>query len=45
MDIYQLAIRPLLFNLVKTDPEWLHQQTIRSFSWLSQTSNHPPVAG
>ncbi|MEH2014321.1 quinone-dependent dihydroorotate dehydrogenase [Nostoc sp.] len=40
MDIYQLAIRPLLFNLVKTDSEWLHQQTIRSFSWLSQTGVH-----
>ncbi|MBN4006007.1 quinone-dependent dihydroorotate dehydrogenase [Nostoc sp. LPT] len=37
MDIYQVAIRPLLFNLLKTDPEWLHQQTIRSFHWLSQT--------
>ncbi|MBD2532654.1 quinone-dependent dihydroorotate dehydrogenase [Nostoc flagelliforme FACHB-838] len=37
MDIYQFAIRPLLFNLVKTDSEWLHQQTIRTFSWLSQT--------
>ncbi|MBN3877253.1 MULTISPECIES: quinone-dependent dihydroorotate dehydrogenase [unclassified Nostoc] len=37
MDIYQLAIRPLLFNVVKTDSEWLHQQTIRSFNWLSQT--------
>ncbi|MEH2266770.1 quinone-dependent dihydroorotate dehydrogenase [Nostoc sp.] len=37
MDIYKFAISPLLFNLVKTDPEWLQQQTIRSFSWLSQT--------
>ncbi|MEA5505545.1 quinone-dependent dihydroorotate dehydrogenase [Halotia wernerae UHCC 0503] len=37
MDIYQVAIRPLLFDLVKTDPEWLHQQTIRSLNWLSQT--------
>ncbi|WGV27077.1 quinone-dependent dihydroorotate dehydrogenase [Halotia branconii] len=37
MDIYQVAIRPLLFNLLKTDPEWLHQQTIWSLSWLSQT--------
>ncbi|MEH1810440.1 quinone-dependent dihydroorotate dehydrogenase [Nostoc sp.] len=37
MDIYQLAIRPLLFNVAKTDSEWLHQQTIRSFNWLSQT--------
>ena len=42
MDIYQVAISPLLFNLLKTDPEWLHQQTIRSLSWLSQTSERPP---
>jgi dihydroorotate dehydrogenase len=44
MDIYQVAIRPLLFNLVKADPEWLQQQTIRSFSWLSQTSTNPPAS-
>jgi dihydroorotate dehydrogenase len=37
MDLYQFAFRPLLFNLLKADPEWLHQQTMRSFSWLSQT--------
>ncbi|QLE47276.1 quinone-dependent dihydroorotate dehydrogenase [Nostoc sp. C057] len=37
MDIYKFAISPLLFNVVKADPEWLHQQTIHSFSWLSQT--------
>ncbi|NEU82259.1 quinone-dependent dihydroorotate dehydrogenase [Nostoc sp. UIC 10630] len=37
MDIYKFAISPLLFNGIKTDPEWLHQQTIRSFSWLSKT--------
>ncbi|MEA5602041.1 quinone-dependent dihydroorotate dehydrogenase [Nostoc sp. UHCC 0252] len=37
MDIYKFAISPLLFNVVKTDPEWLHQQTIRSFNGLSQT--------
>ncbi|MEH1959177.1 MAG: quinone-dependent dihydroorotate dehydrogenase [Nostoc sp.] len=44
MDIYKFAIRPLLFNLVKTDSEWLHQQTIRNFSWLSQTANRPPAS-
>ncbi|MEH2069862.1 MAG: quinone-dependent dihydroorotate dehydrogenase [Nostoc sp.] len=44
MDIYQVAIRPLLFNLVKADPEWLHQQTIRSFNWLSQTGTYPPAS-
>ncbi|MBD0265278.1 MAG: quinone-dependent dihydroorotate dehydrogenase, partial [Tolypothrix sp. Co-bin9] len=35
MDIYKVAIRPLLFNLVKADPEWLHSSTIRSLKWLS----------
>ncbi|AFY35128.1 quinone-dependent dihydroorotate dehydrogenase [Calothrix sp. PCC 7507] len=43
MDIYQVAIRPLLFTLLKTDSEWLHQQTINSFSWLSRTSDRPSV--
>ncbi|MBW4559673.1 MAG: quinone-dependent dihydroorotate dehydrogenase [Mojavia pulchra JT2-VF2] len=42
MDIYQLAIRPLLFNLVKADPEWLHQQTVHTISSLSNTSTRPP---
>ncbi|MHC5614172.1 MAG: quinone-dependent dihydroorotate dehydrogenase [Nostoc sp.] len=44
MDIYKFAIRPLLFNVVKTDSEWLHQQTIRSFSLLSETGDHPPAS-
>ncbi len=44
MDIYQVAIRPLLFNLVKADPERLHSTTIRSFKWLSHKSNNPPAS-
>ncbi|MBW4476642.1 MAG: quinone-dependent dihydroorotate dehydrogenase [Tolypothrix brevis GSE-NOS-MK-07-07A] len=44
MDIYQVAIRPLLFNLLKTDPEQLHSTTIRSLKWLSQRSNNPPAS-
>ncbi|BAZ30108.1 dihydroorotate dehydrogenase 2 [Cylindrospermum sp. NIES-4074] len=44
MDIYRVAFRPLFFTLLKTDPEWLHQQTIRSLSWLSQTSDRPPAS-
>lgn len=44
MDIYQVAIRPLLFNLLKADPEELHSTTIRSLKWLSQTSNNPPAS-
>ncbi|AFZ60852.1 quinone-dependent dihydroorotate dehydrogenase [Anabaena cylindrica FACHB-243] len=41
MDIYKAVISPFLFTLVKTDPEWLHQNTIHSFIWLSQASNYP----
>ncbi|OUL31945.1 quinone-dependent dihydroorotate dehydrogenase [Nostoc sp. 106C] len=43
MDIYQLAISPLLFNLLKTDPEWLHQKTINTLGWLSQRSDRLPA--
>lgn len=41
MDIYKAVISPFLFTLVKTDPEWLHQQTLRSFIWLSRASYNP----
>ncbi|MBD2774526.1 quinone-dependent dihydroorotate dehydrogenase [Iningainema tapete] len=37
MDIYQVFLRPLLFNVVKADPEWLHSSTIRSLSWLGNS--------
>ena len=33
MDIYQSILRPLLFNLLEVDPEFLHQQTIRTLSY------------
>ncbi len=36
MDIYKLGIRPLLFTGLKSDPEWLHQQTIGILSWLER---------
>ncbi|UKP00290.1 quinone-dependent dihydroorotate dehydrogenase [Nostoc sp. UHCC 0870] len=39
MDIYQIAIRPVLFNLLKADPEWSHHQAIAILSWLSH-QNH-----
>ena len=44
MDIYQVLIRSIFFSLVKTDPEWLHRQTIRSLSWLLNTSHRPPAS-
>ncbi|MGV0026381.1 quinone-dependent dihydroorotate dehydrogenase [Phormidesmis priestleyi] len=34
MDIYQAAIRPILFSGIKADPEWLHQQTLQTLNWL-----------
>lgn len=35
MDIYKVAIRPVLFNLLKTDPEWSHHQAISILNWLA----------
>lgn len=34
VDIYQGAIRPILFSGIKADPEWLHQQTLQTLTWL-----------
>jgi dihydroorotate dehydrogenase len=34
VDIYQAAIRPILFSGIKADPEWLHQQTLQTLNWL-----------
>ena len=36
MDIYQVLVRPVLFNLLKADPERLHSSTLSSLSWLEQ---------
>lgn len=40
MDIYQVAIRPLLFSGLKADPEWLHQQIMKLLAGLDQ---YPPA--
>ncbi len=42
MDIYQVALRPLLFNLIKADPENLHSKTIRTLEWLG-SGDRPPA--
>ncbi len=44
MDIYQAAIKPILFTLLKTDPEWLHQRTIDSLRTLSIKNNVFPAS-
>lgn len=38
MDIYKLAIKPLLFSGLKTDPEWIHRNTLKTLHWLD---SHP----
>lgn len=43
LDIYQVGIRPLLFTGLKSDPEWLHQQTISVLSWLERNRSRPQV--
>ncbi|MBV6627916.1 MAG: quinone-dependent dihydroorotate dehydrogenase [Rivularia sp. (in: Bacteria)] len=42
MDIYQVALRPLLFNLIKADPEKLHSKTISTLEWLGNRSGRQP---
>ncbi len=44
MDIYQVALRPLLFNLIKADPENLHSKTIRSLEWLGNNGDMQPAS-
>ncbi len=40
MDIYQSLLRPLLFSGLKTDPEWLH---VQSLSWLDRLQSLPDI--
>ncbi len=42
LDIYQVAIRPLLFSGLNADPEWLHQQTLQMLSRLESAGHSPP---
>lgn len=42
MDIYQSTIRPVLFSVLKADPEWLHLSTLRFLSWLDLNCDRPP---
>ena len=44
MDIYQLGLRPLLFDALKSDPEWLHQESIQFLSWLDRNADRLPVS-
>jgi len=39
LDIYRAGIRPLLFSGI-ADPEWVHQRTIETLSWVSPSARH-----
>ncbi|MEB3295128.1 MAG: quinone-dependent dihydroorotate dehydrogenase [Synechococcales bacterium] len=41
MDFYRAILRPLLFSGLKTDPEWLHQQTFQILNWLDVQTADP----
>ncbi len=41
MDIYQLALRPLLFSGLQADAEWLHRQVMRSLAQLDSNHTQP----
>lgn len=43
MDIYRAGVRPLLFNVLKSDPEWLHKQTMQFLGWLDRNANSFPA--
>lgn len=34
-DVYQQLIRPVLFQGIKADPEWLHQRSLAVLAWLA----------
>lgn len=41
VNIYRAGVRPILFSGLKVDPEWLHQQTIQTLSWLDRQVEKP----
>jgi len=41
--MYQRLIRPVLFDIVKTDPEQLHQGSLSLLSWLENHQNQFPA--
>jgi dihydroorotate dehydrogenase len=43
LDIYQTAVRPLLFSGLNADPEWLHHRSLQALQWLNETADRPPA--
>ncbi|HLO49798.1 MAG TPA: quinone-dependent dihydroorotate dehydrogenase [Kamptonema sp.] len=42
MDIYRLAVRPLLFSGLKADPEWLHDRLLAVLNFVGQSNSSGP---
>ena len=43
MDLYKAGLRPLLFSVLKVDPEIAHQRLMRTMAWLDQRCDRPPI--
>ena len=44
MDIYQSGVRPLLFSVLKTDAEWLHNRTLQVLEFAARTQSNPATS-
>ncbi|WP_204153765.1 quinone-dependent dihydroorotate dehydrogenase [Leptolyngbya sp. CCY15150] len=44
MNLYRTSLRPLLFSGIVSDPEWLHESTLKLLGWLSQAQTQPASA-
>ncbi|MEO6862339.1 MAG: quinone-dependent dihydroorotate dehydrogenase [Microcoleus sp.] len=44
MDIYQSSVRPLLFSVLKTDAEWLHNRTLQILELAARTQSNPATS-
>jgi dihydroorotate dehydrogenase len=43
VDIYRAVVRPILFSGLKTDPEWIHHQTLSVLDWLNRQGHVQPA--
>ena len=44
MDIYQFGLRPLLFSVLKSDAEWVHNRSLQILELLDRTQSNPATS-
>jgi dihydroorotate dehydrogenase len=44
LDIYQSSVRPLLFSVLKTDAEWLHNRTLQVLELAARNQSNPATS-